>query len=74
MRLSKEVREAMSLLDPGWELEGRNGSGHLKLRHSCGAQLVIANSPGDTRRFRGNVLRDAKRAIRERTSRETTAS
>lgn len=65
MKLCKEVREALAQLDPGWDLVGRNGSGHLKLKHRTGAQLVIAASPSDVRRFRGNVLRDAKRALNQ---------
>lgn len=66
MKLRKEVREAVDQLDPGWSVLGRNGSGHLKLRHMTGAQLVIATSPSDAKRFRGNVLRDARRALQER--------
>lgn len=74
MKLSKQAKEVVGLLDPGWEVECRNGSGHLKLRHRTGAVLIIANTPGDGARFRGNVLRDARRAVRERKCREQAST
>lgn len=33
----------------GFELVGLGGSGHYKLRHTNGALIVLASSPGDGR-------------------------
>ncbi|WKV16938.1 hicA toxin superfamily protein [Microcystis phage MJing1] len=63
MRLDPKVREILARL-PGWEIEKKLGSGHLRLRHpESGATYVVAHSPGEGRAI-ANAVAGARRQER----------
>jgi predicted RNA binding protein YcfA (HicA-like mRNA interferase family) len=54
---------AAQLATIGYSLSRRSGSGHLIFTHPCGARVVVSSTPSD-RHAAGNVMCDARRAIR----------
>jgi hypothetical protein len=63
--VTRRERDLRRLADAlGWQLLGRTGSGHWKLRHSgSGAVAIASATPSDQRNLR-NVEADLRRAER----------
>jgi predicted RNA binding protein YcfA (HicA-like mRNA interferase family) len=63
--MRKDLRELLKLVEPmGWTFDGHSGSKHVRLRHTSGAQHVVAGSPSDQRALK-NTVAGLRRAVRE---------
>ena len=56
-RYKKDVGDIIRIArNHGFTCEGMTGSGHWRLRHTCGQMMIVSATPSGGGRWRQNVL------------------